>query len=170
MYHPVLQDADDAAAHTSLLISELQAADCAVLALAPNADAGSGEVLAVLQRQHPSTMFALQTHLARADFIAAMATADIMVGNSSAGIIEAASFGTPVLNVGPRQNLRERNANVNDIACTRSDVREGIAAVLKRGRYPLKNVYGDGRAAGRIAALLADIPLNKALLMKVNGY
>lgn len=170
VYHPVLQEAATAADDARALLTTLTGAGVQVLALMPNADAGSDGVRAVLTEAKGRPGVTVRTHLARPAFIAAMARADLMVGNSSAGIIEAASFGTPVLNVGPRQNLRERNANVTDVAAEPGALAEGVAGLLARGRFPLQNVYGDGRAGERIAGLLAATPLDAALLMKVNGY
>lgn len=170
VYHPVLQEAATAADDARRLLATLGGAGLQVLALMPNADAGSDGVRAVLTEAKGTPGLTVRTHLARPAFIAAMARADLMAGNSSAGIIEAASFGTPVLNVGPRQNLRERNANVVDVAATGEALSEGVARLLARGRLEPRNVYGDGQAGRRIAHLLATVPLDPALLMKVNGY
>lgn len=170
VYHPVLQEAATAADDARALLAVLTGAGLQVLALMPNADAGSDGVRAALSEAKGAPGVTVRTHLARPAFIAAMAQADLMVGNSSAGIIEAASFGTPVLNVGPRQNLRERNANIVDVPAERQAIAEGLARLLAHGRFPLQNVYGDGRAGERITRLLATAPLDAALLMKVNGY
>lgn len=170
VYHPVLQEADTAGADARALLDALHKAGVQVLALMPNADGGSEAVRRVLTEAHGQKGVTVRTHLARPDFIAAMAHADLMIGNSSAGIIEAASFGTPVINVGRRQNLRERNANVRDVMAEPAALAEAITAALARGRFTVKNVYGDGRTSERIADLLAATPLNAALMMKVNGY
>ena len=170
VYHPVLQEADTAGADARALLDALHKAGVQVLALMPNADGGSEAVRRVLTEAHGQKGVTVRTHLARPDFIATMAHADLMIGNSSAGIIEAASFGTPVINVGRRQNLRERNANVRDVMAEPAVLAEAITAALARGRFPVKNLYGDGRTSERIADLLAATPLNAALMMKVNGY
>ena len=86
----------------------------------------------------------LYTHLPRSEFVSWMAVVDVMLGNSSSGILESATFGTPVVNVGSRQNLRERNPNVIDV---QGDVTETCAALelsQKLGRYSPSNLYGDG--------------------------
>jgi GDP/UDP-N,N'-diacetylbacillosamine 2-epimerase (hydrolysing) len=93
-----------------------------------------------------------------------------MVGNSSAGIIEAASFGLPVVNVGRRQNLRERNANVVDVEPVAQAVDDALTRVRRQGRLPRQNVYGDGQAATRIVELLRTIPLDPSILAKANAY
>lgn len=170
VYHPVLQEADSAGSDARAVLDALQKAGVHVLALMPNADGGSEAVRQVLTEAHGQNGVVVQTHLARPHFIAAMAHADLMIGNSSAGIIEAASFGTPVINVGRRQNLRERNANVCDVVAEPAILDEAITAALARGRFPVKNLYGDGRTSERIVDLLATTPLDAALMMKVNGY
>lgn len=170
VYHPVLQEAETAARDARDLLETLHGAGLQVLALMPNADAGSEGVRAVLSEARGAPDLTVRTHLARPAFVAAMAHADLMAGNSSAGIIEAASFGTPVLNVGTRQNLRERNANVLDAPVEAAALAAGVTELLARGRLAPANVYGDGRAGERIARLLATEPLDASLLMKVNGY
>jgi GDP/UDP-N,N'-diacetylbacillosamine 2-epimerase (hydrolysing) len=113
---------------------------------------------------------ALATHLPRDAFISWMAQADVMVGNSSAGIIEAASFGTPVINIGTRQAMRERNANVMDVPAQRQALLDAVRQALAGGRLPPANLYGDGHAARRIVELLDQLPLGGQVLMKANAY
>lgn len=172
VYHPVLQEAARAEADMTLLIDALLAAGCQILALAPNADAGSDGVLKALKQAVGQTDVQLRTHLPREDFLDVLAIADLMVGNSSSGITEAASFGTPVLNVGRRQNLRERNANTTDVEIEPIAIASGIRDLLAHGRYPVQNVYSlpGGTAAARIAHHLTQVVIDDALLMKVNRY
>lgn len=172
VYHPVLQEADRAAPDTAVLVGQILNAGCQILAVMPNSDAGSDGVRQALQAATERSGFQLRTHLARPDFLDALAVADLMVGNSSSGITEASSFGTPVLNVGRRQNLRERNANTTDAPITPEAIGEGVRTLLTHGRYAAENVYGipGGTAAERITAHLAAAVLDDALLMKVNRY
>ena len=170
IYHPVLQETASAEADAAAQISVLAQAGLQILALKPNSDGGCDGVRAALEAAEGTPGLFIQTHLGRADYLAAMATADLMIGNSSSGIIEAASFGTPVVNVGWRQNLRERNANTFDTAADPAALEAAIRGQLAHGRYPAFNVYGDGQAGHRIAAVLAEKPLDGALMHKVNGY
>jgi GDP/UDP-N,N'-diacetylbacillosamine 2-epimerase (hydrolysing) len=170
VYHPVVQEAAGAGDEAATLLGALQRAGTQVLALMPNSDAGSAGVRAAIEAVRGEAGIAVATHLERGDFVSAMAAADVMAGNSSAGIIEAASFGTPVVNVGTRQTLRERNANVIDSECDAGALRAALAGALDRGRYPPYNVYGDGRAAARIVALLRDTPIGPELMRKINAY
>lgn len=170
VYHPVLQDAESAGAEAAMLLSVLEDRNCQVLALLPNADAGSQAIREVLDAARSGTRIKVVTHLPRPEFIEWMAAADIMIGNSSSGIIEAATFGTPVVNVGPRQNLRERNANVTDAPTIEAAIGEAIDATLTGGRFEPGNIYGDGQADAHVSDLLARIPLDRNILRKCNAY
>jgi GDP/UDP-N,N'-diacetylbacillosamine 2-epimerase (hydrolysing) len=170
VFHPVLQEAERAEADATALLAALSGAGCQIIALMPNADAGSAGVRTALSLVTDVAGMSVQTHLARPAFVDVMAAADVMIGNSSAGIIEAASFGTPVINIGRRQNLRERNANVTDVATTGAELGAAISKALDAGRFARANVYGDGAAGLAIVDRLVTYALDGDLLMKVNGY
>lgn len=173
VYHPVLQEAGESGSHARRIVDILLANHLQIVALLPNADAGSEDVRAVLKEAVGAPGFVLKTHLPRDEFIALMAVVDLMAGNSSAGIVEAATFGTPVLNIGPRQNLRDRNDNVLDAEADPVALDAGVKRLLIQGRFLSRNIYSGakgGTAAARIAALLATVPLDDGLLFKVNSY
>ena len=110
------------------------------------------------------------THLPRPQFVAATKQALALVGNSSAGIIETASLGTPVVNIGNRQRARERNANTLDCAADQTSIAAALRQALDHGPWSPANRYGDGQAGARIADLLATLPIASDLLDKVNAY
>jgi len=170
VFHPVLQEADDAAAAATTILDALHSHGSQVVALMPNSDAGSDAIRQVLRsaQSHPDVR--VLTHLGRPRFAAWMAACDCMIGNSSAGIIEAATFATKVLNLGSRQNLRERNSNVIDLPLQAEPIRQAIGAALATPRQPCVNVYGDGSARARIVDLLKTLPLGTSLLAKTNVY
>lgn len=170
VFHPVLQEAAQAAEATELILDSLRDQGTQVVALMPNSDAGSGPIREMLQRRNGHDGVRVLMHLARQRFASWMAQCDVMIGNSSAGIIEAATFGTPVLNLGSRQNLRERNANTVDAPLERDALLLALKALLNKGRLPPTNVYGDGKTATRIADLLAGLKLTPELMMKTNAY
>lgn len=91
----------------------------------------------------------------------------ILVGNSSSGIIEAASFGCRVLNIGGRQKGRERSGNVVDVEWSPRQIAAGLKKILWDADYQRlvskrKNIYGDGHAAEKIAASLESVDLQAA--------
>ena len=168
VFHPVLQESSDAAHQVRDVLDA--AAGMQILALMPNSDAGSEDVRQVLSSAAEQGQIVLKTHLRRDEYIDWLATCDVLIGNSSSGIIEAASFGTPVVNIGTRQNLRERNINVTDVPVDTNAIRAALNGALHHGRYPPFNVYGDGQAGDRIVELLATTVITPALLAKCNAY
>lgn len=170
LYHPVLQEADKAGDVIRTILNALRQQKCQVVALMPNADAGSHEVRRVLEAKKNDVNFRLITHFEREKFLSWMAAVEFMIGNSSAGIIEAATFGTPVINVGTRQNMRERNANVIDVVEDELTISKGIQKALAHKRYGKNNIYGDGKTHIRIAELLKNLPLDITVLNKTNAY
>ncbi|MFN3352536.1 MAG: UDP-N-acetylglucosamine 2-epimerase [Brevundimonas sp.] len=126
----------------------------------PNADAGREAVQAELEdfvSRHPGRAF-LFPSLGRERWAAALATAQALAGNSSAGVIEAPALGVPAVNVGDRQKGRLRPPGVIDCAVSADAVADALAKALdptfRAGLSP--DPLADGRAADRIAAVLAQ--------------
>ncbi|RZJ24227.1 MAG: UDP-N-acetylglucosamine 2-epimerase (hydrolyzing) [Haliea sp.] len=170
VFHPVVQQAGLAAGQTQAVLQALRNVGLPVLWVEPNADAGSIEILRALDETSLPAGSRRLAHVPRPLFAAALRDARLMVGNSSSGIIEAASFGTPVVNIGDRQRSRERSANVVDVSCEAGAIEAAVRAALSGARGPCDNVYGDGMAGARIAQLLARLPLGPAVLEKTNTY
>ena len=172
VYHPVLQSAEQAGQQVAIVLDEVMATGAQIVCLAPNSDAGSVAIREQIMARVAGleSGFRMVTHFERSLFLSWLAAVDIMVGNSSSGIIEAASFGLPVVNVGDRQFGRERNANIRDVPVDAARIREAIAASFTGGRCRVQNIYGDGRAGERIVGLLRTLPLGKDLLAKTNAY
>lgn len=170
IFHSVVQQAGDAYAQTIGILQALGKTGLPVVWLEPNSDAGSHGIqraLAEVALPHGSSRV---RHIARPLFCAAMKHCAVMVGNSSAGIIEAASFGTPVVNVGDRQRLRERNSNVNDVPADAASIEAAIGLALSHGKWPCNNRYGDGLAGPRISNHLITLSLAPSVLEKINTY
>ena len=90
------------------------------------------------------------------DYIRLMRAAKCIVGNSSSGIREASFLGLPAVNIGSRQNGRERAENVVDVSDDSHEIERAISAQVKRGPYPSSNLYGDGNAGLRMAEIVAQ--------------
>lgn len=171
LFHPVVQEAHMAGEQTRQILAALDTTNCQALALMPNADAGGIQVSIALEQWASGRLGTrLRKHLPRAEYLTCLANADLLIGNSSSGIIEAASFGLPVINIGSRQEGRERSGNVLDVGHASTEIVTAITATLARGRQPMVNVYGDGRAGERIVEWLATLPLDPVLLSKRNAY
>ncbi len=170
LFHPVIQQVESVSLQVNNLLSAVFDLDMPVLILMPNSDAGGCLIKdGILNwENHPNLKTAI--HVPRNDFLSLLMYAEMLVGNSSSGIIEAASLSTPVLNVGIRQNLRERNPNVIDVGTDRVAIREGLGRVMALRGEKWSNVYGNGTAANKIVQFLNEIQINSSVLDKVNTY
>lgn len=104
--------------------------------------------------------------LGQVRYISLMSQVDVVVGNSSSGIYEAPSLDVPTVDIGDRQQGRERASSVFHAASDREAITNAISQALKRGRRPTVNPYGDGEASRRIADAIAAVPDFKVLLRK----
>ncbi|WP_299204837.1 UDP-N-acetylglucosamine 2-epimerase [uncultured Amphritea sp.] len=170
LFHPVVQHAADAGNQFSKVFNALIQSGGQYLIIRPNADAGGAAINSVIDGFRSSSDMHIVTHLSRIDFLSLLQASEMLIGNSSSGIIEAASLGTRVVNIGDRQRSRERNANVIDVQVDVEDIYRGIIQSRKKGVFSGDNVYGDGNSASRIVELLSDISLNSSVLDKINAY
>ena len=170
-FHPATVEETDPAAQMGTLLDTLENGAIPAIVTMPNADPGARAVRAVIEARAQLTSAVQPVENLGTDlYFSLMAHASAMVGNSSSGIIEAASFALPVVNIGSRQNGRERTGNVIDVAASG----EAIAAGLRRALMPsfkaslagMSNLYGDGHAAERIVERLSGIDLTPALIQK----
>ena len=143
-----------------------------VLALQPNFDAGREGVVRALDGA--GSQVGVLSHLPRADFIALLRRlADeggVLVGNSSAALIEAAALRLPAVDIGPRQNGRERGTNSVHAADEATPaIRAAIDTALSLDRASITHPFGDGRAGPRIARLFAETD-PAPLMRKRNAY
>jgi len=121
----------------------------------------------------PAGRFIIRPDVPRPVFLGLLRDAAVLVGNSSSGIIEAASFGTPVVDVGPRQQGREHGANVTHVPYGGVAVRRALRTVWSDGkprRAGEGNIYGSGGAGKRIASALAGLQIDERLLRKLIAY
>jgi len=109
--------------------------------------------------------------LPRNDFLGLLQNCKVLVGNSSSGIIEASFFKKPVVNIGIRQNFREKGPNVMDVKqFTEKSICNAIEKALKSKKLKQSSIYGKGNAAKKIIKHLEEIKLNTKLLQKQITY
>lgn len=169
-FHPVTLDADPAA-ESRALFSALDTAPGPIIFSFPNADAGHQTIIEQARafcRQR--TDASIHTNLDLFTFWALLKTAGMMIGNSSSGIMESPSLALPCVNIGIRQQGRERAGNIIDVPARQAAIAEAIGKAgsdaFRQQLEGMTNPYGDGRAATRIAGVLRSTPLGQELLMK----
>jgi UDP-N-acetylglucosamine 2-epimerase (non-hydrolysing)/GDP/UDP-N,N'-diacetylbacillosamine 2-epimerase (hydrolysing) len=169
-YHPTTI-ARDPTREAHALFAALESVPAQLLFCYPNADAGSR---ALIER---TQSFIRQVGLGQVFvnlepelYWSLLRSVDLLVGNSSSGIMEAASFALPAVDVGIRQRGRERARNVLDAEASTDSILDRIRTAMAEGfrasLQGMENPYGDGHAAERIAAVLTSVPLGEELLIK----
>ena len=173
-YHPVTLERDTICEADALFAALEEIAGqgtMQILFCYPNADAGSRSLLArtrTFLERHPSGK--LFVNLDAVTYWSLLRCANVMLGNSSSGIMETASFALPTVNVGLRQKGRERARNVLDAEPNAASILKCIAearsASFRNSLDGMANPYGDGHAAERIVEVLTTAPLGQELLIK----
>jgi UDP-N-acetylglucosamine 2-epimerase (non-hydrolysing)/GDP/UDP-N,N'-diacetylbacillosamine 2-epimerase (hydrolysing) len=138
----------------------------------PNSDPGSRQIIRCW-RQRREGMTYLLPDVSRDLFLGLMRDCRVMMGNSSAGIIEAGALGTAVVNVGHRQAGRERGANVIQAGYAKAEILKAIKKALRRprtGRPDKSHPYGGGGASKKIATVLGELVIDDNLRRKLITY
>ena len=169
-YHPTTI-ARDPTREADALFAALESVPAQLVFCYPNADAGSRALISrtrsLLDRLGRGHVF---INLDPVHYWSLLRSVDLLIGNSSSGIMEAASFALPAVNVGIRQRGRECGRNVLHAAVNAAAIEDRIALALKdhfrRSLAGMENPYGDGHASERIVSVLATVPLGEELLIK----
>jgi UDP-N-acetylglucosamine 2-epimerase (non-hydrolysing) len=161
-YHPPTRRPERGAAELEAIIAACDALPSVVVTF-PGADPGASEIVDRLRRWSSARPGVHLVPSLGPAYAAMLARADVVVGNSSSGIVEAPTFGVPVVNVGDRQRGRERGAGVIDVpgepAAVRRAMEQALDPAFRRRVEGIPNPYGDGRAAPRIVEVVASCDL-----------
>lgn len=156
--HPVTTEYGEGERQITATLEAVRDVGLPAVVLWPNADAGSDDVARGIRKWRERKLDAgmhFFKNLPVATYVHLMRKAACLVGNSSSGIREGAYIGTPTVNIGSRQDMRERGANVMDAPPERAAIAAAMRRQIAHGRYASEPIYGDGRAGERIAEILA---------------
>jgi len=159
--HPVTTESDVSRSQILTTIEVIQEMGIQALVALPNNDAGSSEIIDEIKRSGLSWYPSLSTD----EFINVYRNIGAIVGNSSSGIHESSTFGIPAVNIGTRQQGRERAKNVIDVGYDKESIMAGIEKALFDVEYRksvenIANPYGDGKSSKRIVQLLKTVNLS----------
>lgn len=171
--HPVTEEFEHTEKSVETTLKAVAAFDAQVVVILSNSDAGSHAAARAVGRSHTESM-QVHANVPRREYLGLMKVADVIVGNSSSGIIEAPTYKLPAVNIGNRQRGRLQGVNVINVGYDE----KGIIAAIKKAMTPQfrkrvaagKNPYGDGRSAKRIVEILATVPIDEKLLVKRMPY
>lgn len=173
--HPVTTEINNAPNQIKETLDAILELKYQTILIYPNADAGGRRMIKVIRKYEKYPFIKVFKNIPHKEYISLMRIASVIVGNSSSGIIEAPSFGLPAVNIGTRQEGRERAENVIDVDYNKGQIKSAIEKALydedfKRKVKSCKNPYGDGKAGLRIAEILSKIEINNKLLQKKLTY
>lgn len=174
--HPVSDEINDAARQMRSTLDAISNLHYQALVVYPNADAGGRQMIGVIEefcRNNP--LIQAYKNLSHVDYLGLLKIASVLVGNSSSGIIEAPSFHLPVVNIGTRQEGRDRAVNVIETGYGTPEISAAITKALEDVVFlqevkKCKNPYGSGNTAGKIVALLREVDLRMIGTQKKNFY
>jgi UDP-hydrolysing UDP-N-acetyl-D-glucosamine 2-epimerase len=153
------------------VLAAIDSRDVPVVFTMPNADPGGRliwEQIKTFAENHPNVHHV--ENLGTQAYFSMMATSALMLGNSSSGIVEASSFGLPVVNIGNRQQGRVRGPNVIDVECDQERIAAGIDKALddtfRQTLEGVPNPHGDGAASDIIVERLRTVELGSRLTTK----
>ncbi len=163
MQHPVTTEYKLAREQVTQTLEAVNEIGMPTLWFWSNVDAGadgtSNGIRSFREQVKPTNMHFFK-NMNPTDFLRLLYNSKALIGNSSVGIRECSYLGVPVVNIGTRQQGRERGQNVADVDYDRQNIKHATEHQIKHGRYDFNKVYGDGRAGERISNLLATAPLS----------
>ena len=170
-FHPVTLEHENTGRQVGAFLGAIADSGLPAVFTLPNADTCGTDIAGEIRRFVKSNpLHRLVENFGSNAYFSMMRLAAAMVGNSSSGLIEAPSFGLPVVNIGSRQRGRIRARNVIDV----EPRHKAISSAIRRATHPsfrqtlkqVRNPYGDGRASVRIVTKLRATELGRRLLSK----
>jgi UDP-hydrolysing UDP-N-acetyl-D-glucosamine 2-epimerase len=160
--HPVTTEYGDGERQIVETLMALHELKMPTIMLWPNADAGSEDIsrgMRKFRETHRPEYIRFYKNFPIDTYVRLMIGCACAIGNSSAPLREGAFVGVPTVNIGTRQQGRDRADNVIDVGCDRRAIVAAVKQQLAHGRYPSSHLYGDGGAGGRVAKVLVESPL-----------
>lgn len=168
--HPVSEQWDKSAFQIRETLKAVKQFKMPIVATYPNDDAGGRQIISEIEKERKNPLFTIRPSIPYKMFLAVEKNAAVWIGNSSGAMIESSSFHTPVVNIGIRQNGRERGNNVldatNDHAQIYKAIRSSIDAKYKKKISHGKNPWGDGKTSERVVKFLENLRISPRLINK----
>ncbi len=162
MQHPVTTEYRESRRHIEETLYAVKDIGLPVFCFWPNVDAGADGTsngIRAFREKYQVPHFHFFKNMEPVDFLRLLYHSKCLVGNSSVGIRECAYMAVPVVNIGSRQNRRDRGHNVLDVGYNRHEIRKAILSWMRNGKPIMSEVYGGGNAGQNIAKCLSSVPL-----------
>jgi UDP-N-acetylglucosamine 2-epimerase (non-hydrolysing)/GDP/UDP-N,N'-diacetylbacillosamine 2-epimerase (hydrolysing) len=173
--HPITTLKDKGLSQIKELMKVLEELKQQTVMLYPNCDAGSKSFIELINKYEEKDYLHIFKNIVHEDYLSILKNAEIMIGNSSSGIIEAPSFKIPVINIGSRQDGRTRSKNIIDVKPSKEKILQAIDFVKNDNEFKnkiktCKNEFGDGYTAEKIVTILKEIDINDNIIQKKITY
>lgn len=173
--HPITTLKDRGYSQFKELLLALDSLKEQTILLYPNCDAGGKKFIDLIKTYEEKPYLHEFINIPHEEYLSIMKSVDLMLGNSSSGIIEAPSFKIPVINIGSRQQGRGRSANILDVPPEKNSIINAINFALHdkeflRKVHRCKNQFGSGNAAQHMIKIFKGIPLDEKLIQKQITY
>lgn len=170
LQHPVTQQAAQAGAQMRETLEAVKASGHQAVIIYPNNDPGSVAMVRELRAAAKVPTISLFKSIPRDDFLGLLGLASVMIGNSSAGLTEAPLYDLPVINIGSRQQGRERGKNVHDAGHDSRQILKLIHILVRKKQEASRSPYTGEKTGEKIAEVLAKVPLRQEFLEKRLTY
>ena len=163
MQHPVTTEYESAKKDVLKTLEAVKDFNIPTFWFWPNVDAGADGTssgIRSFREKHELENIHFFKNMESRDFLRLLINSGCLIGNSSVGIRECSYLGIPVVNIGTRQNRRERGKNVKDVTYNTEEIRQAIEEQFNNKNRISESIYGDGNAGNKIAGILATIELN----------
>ena len=173
LQHPVTTEVDGAAQQMRETMEAVSGLGEETVVIYPNSDAGGREMIKVIREYEALPFVHTFKSLPREAYVGLLSVTGIMLGNSSSALTDAPNFGLPAVNIGTRQQGRERGGNLTDVGHDREEIRRAIQYILLKLDDPAyrakceQSPYWDTNAAERIAEVLSTVELGPSLVQKL---
>lgn len=173
--HPVTTEVEQAKNQIIQTLEAIKELEFQTILIYPNADAGGRRIIKIIKKYEKFPFIQTYKSLPHIDYLSLLKVANVMVGNSSSGIIETPSFHLPVVNIGTRQEGRERARNVLDVDHKKNEITKAIKKSIFDRKFlqsvkKCRSPYGKGMAGTKIARILSTVKLDKKLIQKKLTY
>ena len=171
LFHPESVHSEVAGAQMETLLEAVVTPGVQTVIIYPNADAGGRAMIDVLETYRGRSGLHIFPSLPYEQYLHLLRHADVLIGNSSSGVLEAPSFGIPVLNLGDRQRGREQAGNIQNVPVEQTDIQAARDRALYDEAYRAEcrtavNPYGQGQVGQTILDALRSTEFDASWLQK----
>ena len=174
IFHPISSEHRNAGTQARVLLTALAKVDGYKVLIRPNTDPGSERIKSVFEQFNQNQDFLYADSLPRKIFVNLLRHSDVLIGNSSAGLLEAPFLGLPALNVGNRQKYREQAGNVVYVSCSETEILAGLrtcrSSEHKEKVQSSQFHFGEGNSGQVIMETLGAIHDHSKWLLKDITY